>query len=177
MRKNPDGILIFDEIEKADRKVIHLFLQILDRGLLHNDFLDQDEDFSESIIIFTSNAGKALYEDGTSGDYTRMPKSVLLDAIRKDKNPYTGEQLFPEAICSRIASGNIIMFNHLKTRHLVKMIETQFAEVSRAVEQRLGYQITYDKDLSLLFLYHYGGLTDARIASAQGKNFLEREIF
>ena len=69
------------------------------------------------------------------------------------------------------------MFNHLKTRHLVKMIETQFAEVSRAVEQRLGYQITYDKDLSLLFLYHYGGLTDARIASAQGKNFLEREIF
>lgn len=57
------------------------------------------------------------------------------------------------------------------------MIETQFAEVSRAVEQRLGYQITYDKDLSLLFLYHYGGLTDARIASAQGKNFLEREIF
>ena len=177
VRKNPDGILIFDEIEKADRKVIHLFLQILDRGLLHNDFLDQDEDFSESIIIFTSNAGKALYEDGTSGDYTRMPKSVLLDAIRKDKNPYTGEQLFPEAICSRIASGNIIMFNHLKTRHLVKMIETQFAEVSRAVEQRLGYQITYDKDLSLLFLYHYGGLTDARIASAQGKNFLEREIF
>lgn len=108
MRKNPDGILIFDEIEKADRKVIHLFLQILDRGLLHNDFLDQDEDFSESIIIFTSNAGKALYEDGTSSDYTRMPKSVLLDAIRKDKNPYTGEQLFPEAICSRIASGNII---------------------------------------------------------------------
>ena len=88
MRKNPDGILIFDEIEKADRKVIHLFLQILDRGLLHNDFLDQDEDFSESIIIFTSNAGKALYEDGTSGDYTRMPKSVLLDAIRKDKNHY-----------------------------------------------------------------------------------------
>ena len=60
VRKNPDGILIFDEIEKADRKVIHLFLQILDRGLLHNDFLDQDEDFSESIIIFTSNAGKAL---------------------------------------------------------------------------------------------------------------------
>lgn len=59
----------------------------------------------------------------------------------------------------------------------MKMIETQFAEVSRAVEQRLGYQITYDKDLSLLFLYHYGGLTDARIASAQGKNFLEREIF
>lgn len=108
VRKNPDGILIFDEIEKADRKVIHLFLQILDRGLLHNDFLDQDEDFSESIIIFTSNAGKALYEDGTSSDYTRMPKSVLLDAIRKDKNPYTGEQLFPEAICSRIASGNII---------------------------------------------------------------------
>ena len=28
-----------------------------------------------------------------------------------------------------------------------------------------------------MFLYHYGGLTDARIASAQGKNFLEREIF
>ena len=80
-----------------------------------------------------------MYEDGTSGDYTRMPKSVLLDAIRKDKNPYTGEQLFPEAICSRIASGNIIMFNHLeKPDILCKMIETQFAEVSRAVEQRLG---------------------------------------
>ena len=177
VRKNPDGILIFDEIEKADRKVIHLFLQILDRGLLHNDFSGSGRGFFRKYYHFTSNAGKALYEDGTSGDYTRMPKSVLLDAIRKDKNPYTGEQLFPEAICSRIASGNIIMFNHLKTRHLVKMIETQFAEVSRAVEQRLGYQITYDKDLSLLFLYHYGGLTDARIASAQGKNFLEREIF
>ena len=52
--KNPKSILLFDEIEKADKKVLNIFLQILDYGILTST-KGAKVSFRESIIIFTSN--------------------------------------------------------------------------------------------------------------------------
>jgi len=56
IRQNPYAIVLFDEIEKAHKSVFDLFLQILDEGKLH-DRLGRVGDFSNAIIIFTSNIG------------------------------------------------------------------------------------------------------------------------
>lgn len=56
IRQNPYSIVLFDEIEKAHKSVFDLFLQILDEGKLH-DRLGRVGDFSNAIIIFTSNIG------------------------------------------------------------------------------------------------------------------------
>ena len=56
IRQHPYSVVLFDEIEKAHRSVFDLFLQILDEGKLH-DRLGRIGDFSNSLIIFTSNIG------------------------------------------------------------------------------------------------------------------------
>lgn len=56
IRQHPYSVVLFDEIEKAHRSVFDLFLQILDEGKLH-DRLGRVGDFSNAVIIFTSNIG------------------------------------------------------------------------------------------------------------------------
>ncbi|MBC9798005.1 AAA family ATPase [Sinomicrobium weinanense] len=56
IRQNPYSIVLFDEIEKAHRSVFDVFLQILDEGKLH-DRLGKEGDFSNAVVLFTSNIG------------------------------------------------------------------------------------------------------------------------
>lgn len=56
IRQHPYSVVLFDEIEKAHRSVFDLFLQILDEGKLH-DRLGRAGDFSNALVIFTSNIG------------------------------------------------------------------------------------------------------------------------
>ena len=58
VKKHPDSVLIFDEIEKAHINVMRLFLQILGQGRLRDICLKEDVSFANTIIIFTSNVGK-----------------------------------------------------------------------------------------------------------------------
>jgi len=54
--KNPKCVLLLDEIEKADKLVLNTFLQVLDYGTL-TDTKGNKADFTETIIIMTSNLG------------------------------------------------------------------------------------------------------------------------
>ncbi len=56
IRKQPYSVVLFDEIEKAHSSVYDVFLQMMDEGQIH-DKLGREGDFSNSIIIFTSNIG------------------------------------------------------------------------------------------------------------------------
>ncbi|MEZ0485648.1 ATP-dependent Clp protease ATP-binding subunit [Fibrella aquatica] len=74
IRQQPFAVVLFDEIEKAHPSVFDIFLQILDEGLLH-DRLGREGDFSNAIILFTSNIGSdwvvekaAKNELATSGE-------------------------------------------------------------------------------------------------------------
>lgn len=54
IRQQPYSVVLFDEIEKAHASVFDIFLQIMDEGKLH-DKLGKEGDFSNAVIIFTSN--------------------------------------------------------------------------------------------------------------------------
>lgn len=54
IRSKPYSVVLFDEIEKAHQSVFDVFLQIMDEGKLH-DKLGKEGDFSNSVVIFTSN--------------------------------------------------------------------------------------------------------------------------
>lgn len=56
IREQPYSIVLFDEIEKAHHSVFDVFLQIMDEGKLH-DKLGKEGDFSNALILFTSNIG------------------------------------------------------------------------------------------------------------------------
>ncbi|MBP3841248.1 MAG: ATP-dependent Clp protease ATP-binding subunit [Bacilli bacterium] len=56
VRNHPHSVILLDEIEKASKSVVRLFLQILDEGFIH-DSLGREIDFNNSIIFMTSNLG------------------------------------------------------------------------------------------------------------------------
>lgn len=56
IRRQPYAVVLFDEIEKAHPSVYDIFLQIMDEGKLH-DRLGKEGDFSNAIVLFTSNVG------------------------------------------------------------------------------------------------------------------------
>ena len=62
IRQTPYSVVLFDEIEKAHKSVFDLFLQILDEGKLH-DRLGRVGDFSNALILFTSNIGAQTIVD------------------------------------------------------------------------------------------------------------------
>ena len=67
IRQKPYSVVLFDEIEKAHKSVFDLFLQILDEGKLH-DRLGRVGDFSNALILFTSNIGaKDIVDKFNSG--------------------------------------------------------------------------------------------------------------
>ena len=74
VKKNPNCVILFDEIEKAHQTIIHLFLQILDAGRLRDAYTEKEVSFSGAVIIFTPNAGRSLYEDPSVGNLSLLPK-------------------------------------------------------------------------------------------------------
>lgn len=138
VEKNPECLLIFDEIEKASQNVIRIFLQMLSAGSVYNIFQKKDTDFSKAIVVFTSNAGRSLYENSEE-NLTALPESVLLTALLNEKDKF-GNPIFPSEICSRLATGTTIIFNHIKVRDLNHMVRTQFEKTSALFEKQYGCQ-------------------------------------
>jgi len=85
IRQQPYSVVLFDEIEKAHPSVFDVFLQILDEGKLH-DRLGKEGDFSNSIILFTSNIGSEFVAE--KFDKKEMPKnSDMMDIMSRHFRP------------------------------------------------------------------------------------------
>ena len=83
VRRKPYSVVLFDEIEKAHPDVFNTLLQVLDEGRL-TDSLGRTVDFTNTIIIMTSNVGaKKVSEFGTGGRH-RFPAVDARDADRRD---------------------------------------------------------------------------------------------
>lgn len=173
---NPRCILLIDEIEKANQNTIQLFLQILDGGRLHDDYTDKDVDFRDTIIIFTTNAGKQLYADNAD-NLSVLPRQSIISALRTDINPATNQPYFPAAICSRLSTGFVLMFNHLKAFDLESICETELKRFCAGFEKQYGIRVSYDRLLPMALLYSEGTKADARTLRAQTELFCKREIF
>ncbi|HEO2600403.1 TPA: ATP-dependent Clp protease ATP-binding subunit [Streptococcus agalactiae] len=94
VRNKPYSVLLFDEVEKAHPDIFNVLLQGLDDGVL-TDSRGRKVDFSNTIIIMTSNLGAtALRDDKTVGfgakdishDYTAMQKRIM-EELKKAYRP------------------------------------------------------------------------------------------
>ena len=177
VRKHPDGILIFDEIEKAHINTIHMFLQILDAGRLQDMRTHQEVSFRDTIIFLTTNAGHALYDDPTVVDLSGISRRAILDGLRNDVKPGWNEPYFPECITTRFANGHVILFNHLEPYALMQIVRDEIAAQVEYFCKAANLTITYDPAaLSALVLYSTGGIADARSLRGTAKNILVKEV-
>lgn len=174
--KNPKCILLFDEVEKAHLNIIHLFLQILDAGRLRDNYTDEEVSFTDAIIIFTTNAGRQMYEDDSINLLTASRKSIL-QALSTDVNPITGSALFPPAICSRFAFGNVIMFNHMSASHLMQIADGEMRKQAKAIITKSNVKIELDERLPYAVIFSEGGKADARTIKGKSISFVYQELY
>lgn len=175
---NPHSVLLFDEIEKAHIRVIRLFLQILDDGICFDRFYDTNMSFEDTIIIFTTNAGKQRYSDAKDENLTVLPDKVVIDALAKDINPETRAPFFPPEILSRMSSHTVIMFNHLKADALRRVVERDVENQLRQSEQETGYNLSIGKSkVAKTVLYSMGGSADARNASVLAGKLIDQQLY
>ena len=177
VKDHPHCILLFDEIEKAHFNTINLFLQVLDAGRLNDRYKDEDVCFKDTIIIFTSNACKSLYDGGAKENAAGVPRKTILNALETEINPQTGTPFFPATITSRIATGWPLLFNHLQAHHLEKISSSEFSRFCTLFEKQYGIKVSYDGLVSTALLFQEGGGVDARTLRAQTELFFKNEIF
>lgn len=175
--EHPKCILLFDEVEKAHLCVIHLFLQMLDAGRLRDNYTDEEVSFKDAIIIFTTNAGKQLYESESDGDFSSLSRKVVLKALRNDINPLSGSSYFPAALCSRFASGNVIMFNHIMAHDLRHIAKKEILRSASNFSKNAGVSVDIDEKVYTALLFSEGGNADARMIKSRAESFFNGEIY
>ncbi len=175
--EHPKCVLLFDEIEKAHISVIHLFLQMLDAGRLRDNFTDKEISFSDAIIILTTNAGRQLYTESETGDFSTVSRKVIIKALETDVNPSTGMPFFPGAICSRFASGNVVMFNHIGAHDLRAIAKKEIQRHVKSLEKESGIHIDIDEHVYTALLFSEGSNADARTIRARAETFFNDELY
>ena len=152
-----------------------MFLQILDGARATDRNTGETVDFTGSILIFTTNAGKSLYDIAPAG--ANWHRRTILRALEGEKNPTTGETIFPAAICSRLGTGYPVLFNRFDVGTLERIATGQLDRTCKEAEHRLAVPFRYAPEIPFLLLLREGAQTDARTLCSQTDSFVKSEIF
>ncbi|MDO4755470.1 MAG: ATP-dependent Clp protease ATP-binding subunit [Parabacteroides sp.] len=146
IRQKPYSVVLFDEIEKAHKSVFDLFLQILDEGKLH-DRLGRVGDFSNALILFTSNIGSQFIVDAFNGG--NIPQNNdLMDIMQGHFRPEFLGRLTEIVPFSPITEETVTRIFDIHLKGLLKLLEEQGItlimsdEVKRAIAMK-GYNQQY----------------------------------
>lgn len=139
IKMNPSSVIILDEIEKAHKEVINLFLNILDEGYLI-DSKKRKIDFSNTIIVMTSNLG-----------FSNKNKSVGFKQVESNREELDKlvKRFFKEEFLNRI--DEVVYFNSLSVQDY-KKIANKYLE---------AYNFEFDKEKILALLdYNVKGVRE-----------------
>ena len=147
IRQHPYSVVLFDEIEKAHKSVFDLFLQILDEGKLH-DRLGRVGDFSNSLIIFTSNIGSDYIFK--SFDAGKVPThDQLLEVMQGNFRPEFLARLTEIVPFSPITTEMINRIFDIHIKNLLKTLNEQ--NIKLVIDDTARKYVT-----SVGFNAHYG---------------------
>jgi ATP-dependent Clp protease ATP-binding subunit ClpA len=163
IRQQPYAVVLFDEIEKAHSSLYDIFLQIMDEGKLH-DRLGKEGDFSNAIVIFTSNVGSEWLTQ-------QLNKSVVPTTTQIME--VMGQYFRPEFL-ARLSE--IVPFAPINETMLLKIFDIQLKGVREALTKQ-GIEIEIDEDTKKMlaergFTPKYG----ARQIAGTIRNYLRRPI-
>ena len=152
IKKNPQSVVLIDEVEKAHPDIWNTFLSIFDEGFV-TDGKGEKIDFRDTIIIMTTNLGNDKTVDNLIGTGTGFNKNVnytnsttvtparqmveknTLDAIRK---------YFRPELINRIEK--IVVFNHLNKENCEKIAELEMNVISDKLSKK-GYTVEYNQEV------------------------------
>ena len=134
VRRRPYSVLLFDEIEKAHPDVMNILLQILDEGKI-TDAHGRTVDFSNTVIVMTSNAGSANRENALG--FGKTQESAERDSVMKGLKEF----LRPEFI-ARV--DEIIIFKSLSEEDFVKIADLMLGEYVETLHEK-GIEFRFDE--------------------------------
>ncbi|MDD5147479.1 MAG: ATP-dependent Clp protease ATP-binding subunit [Candidatus Daviesbacteria bacterium] len=139
IRQRPYSLLLLDEFEKADPKILTLFLQVLEDGRL-TDASGLTVDFTNTIIIATSNAGSLIIAEGL-----KLGKS--LEEINKQVNNELLTIFKPELV-NRF--DKVVLFKPLSPEDLQKIVTIKLTGLQAQMKEK-GYLVEFDPGLVVEF--------------------------
>ena len=129
VRRRPYQVVLFDEVEKAHSDVFNVLLQVLDDGRL-TDGQGRVVDFSNTLIILTSNLGSQYLANLDEGQDVESVEPQVMDVVRAHFRPEFLNRL-----------DEIILFHRLGQDHMGPIVEIQVARVQKLLKDR---KITLD---------------------------------
>ena len=128
-------LLLLDEFEKADPKILTLFLQVLEDGRL-TDGEGKTVDFSQTIIIATSNAASLTIAHG-------LEQGRTLEELDKQVNDEL-LQIFKPELINRF--DDVILFKPLSGADLEKIVRLKLISLQAQLKEK-GYLVEFDEEL------------------------------
>lgn len=163
VRRRPYCVVLFDEVEKAHKKVFGVLLQLLDDGRL-TDGQGRTVDFSNVVVILTSNLGaEHLLKGIKSGDTeidTVVEERVMLDVRRH----------FAPEFLNRL--DDIIVFNPLSRANLRAIVQLQMQDLIRRLREREISLTLTEKGADYVLEEAYNPVYGARPL----RRFIEKEL-
>ncbi len=133
VRRRPFTVILLDEIEKANPKILDVFLQLLDDARL-TDGTGRTVDFSNTILIATSNVGtKTLVADVKKGKPFSQLRLEVLDNLRRHFRPeflnrFTGIVVYQPLTREQVKEIANLLLNRLKKTLAAKEIKLNFSD-------------------------------------------------
>ncbi len=123
VRRRPYQVVLFDEVEKAHGDVFNVLLQVLDDGRL-TDGQGRTVDFSNTIIILTSNLGSQYLTNLGEGQKVEDVEQQVMDVVRAHFRPEFLNRL-----------DEIILFHRLGQDHMAPIVDIQVGRVCEAARR------------------------------------------
>ncbi|MFN3863029.1 MAG: ATP-dependent chaperone ClpB [Erythrobacter sp.] len=124
VRRRPYQVVLFDEVEKAHSDVFNVLLQVLDDGRL-TDGQGRVVDFSNTLIILTSNLGSQYLANLPEGADVATVEKDVMDVVRGHFRPEFLNRL-----------DEIILFHRLGPEHMAPIVQIQVGRVQKLLADR-----------------------------------------
>jgi ATP-dependent Clp protease ATP-binding subunit ClpB len=147
VRRRPYQVVLFDEVEKAHGDVFNVLLQVLDDGRL-TDGQGRTVDFSNTLIILTSNLGSQFLANLEEGQDVATVEPQVMEIVRAHFRPEFLNRLDEIILFHRLSQANMAPIVDIQVARLGKLladrkITVELTDAARAWLGRVGYDPVY----------------------------------
>jgi ATP-dependent Clp protease ATP-binding subunit ClpB len=147
VRRRPYQVVLFDEVEKAHPDVFNVLLQVLDDGRL-TDGQGRTVDFSNTLIILTSNLGSQAIASLPDGADVKQAEAAVMEVVRGHFRPEFLNRLDEIILFHRLAPEHMGAIVDIQVDHVRKLlkdrkVELQLSDGARQWLARVGYDPVY----------------------------------
>ena len=169
IRKNPNCVLLLDEIEKAHEDIYNILLQVMDYARL-TDNKGRHADFRNVVLIMTSNAGAQFASQASVGFNGNVSRGdAMMKQVRKTFKPEFLNRLSGAVVFRDMDKQMATLILQKKLRELESKLQARHVSMELSPE-------AFEYILKEGFTPEYGAREMDRVISQKLKPLLMREI-